>query len=101
MRDDSFGSRLVLRAGRAGESYESLRGPFNLEARPLLADEHGPLDAPITGSTRVMVQPDTTGAWLVACLPRGVLGTDAVWMLLEDLAREAGVASRRFDPAAV
>ena len=33
MRDGSFGSRLVFRAGQPGESYESLRGPFNLEAR--------------------------------------------------------------------
>ena len=51
MREGSFGSHLVFRAGLPGESYESLRGPFNLENKPLLVDESGPVDAPITGST--------------------------------------------------
>ena len=101
MGDGSFGSRLVLRAGRVGESYESLRGPFNLESKPLLVDEVGPVDAPITRSTRVMVQPDTSGAWLVAYLPSGVLEADAVWALLESLAADAGVAAQRVLPAAV
>jgi DNA/RNA-binding domain of Phe-tRNA-synthetase-like protein len=101
MRDGSFGSRLVLRTGRAGESYESLRGPFNLESKPLLVDEVGPVDAPITGSARVMVQPDTSGAWLVAYLPRGVVDLDTVWARIESLAADAGVAVRRVLPAAV
>jgi DNA/RNA-binding domain of Phe-tRNA-synthetase-like protein len=101
MRDGSFGPRLSLRAGRPGESYTSLCGPFNLESKPLLADERGPLDAPITGSERVKVQSDTTDAWLVAYLPRGVVGTDAVWMVLDDQARDAGVTARRFSAGMV
>jgi DNA/RNA-binding domain of Phe-tRNA-synthetase-like protein len=63
----------VLRGGRAGEAYASLRGPFNLEGKPLLADAEGPCDAPITGGERVKVRPETTRAWLVAYLPAGVV----------------------------
>ena len=80
MREGSFGSRLVFRAGLEGESYESLRGPFNLEGKPLLVDEIGPVDAPITGSTRVMVEPSTTRAWLVAYLPQSVVEADDAWL---------------------
>jgi len=91
MRAGSFGSHLVFRAGVAGESYESLRGPFNLENKPLLVDESGPVDAPITGSTRVMVRPSTTVAWLVAYLPKDVVTSDAARTALETFASEAGV----------
>ncbi len=96
MRDGSFGSKLVFRAGRPGESYESLRGPFNLESKPLLVDENGPLDAPITGSVRVKVEPATEKAWLVAYLPRAAVDADAVGELLERMASDAGVAAVRF-----
>ena len=66
----------VLRAGAAGEAYASLRGPFNLEGKPLLADAEGACDAPITGGERVKVLDDTTRAWLVAYMPAGVLGRE-------------------------
>ncbi len=95
MREGSFGSRLVFRAGLEGESYESLRGPFSLEAKPLLVDEIGPVDAPITGSTRVMVEPSTTRAWLVAYLPQGVVEAVDAWGALEVLSRDAGVLTER------
>mgnify|MGYP000435190165 CR=1 FL=1 len=68
-----LGASLLFRRGEPGESYESLRGPFNAEAKPLLADEIGPIDTPITGSLRVKVGPDSRRAWLVAYLPRGVV----------------------------
>ncbi len=68
----------VFRAGRAGESYESLRGPFNLEGKPLLVDAHGPCDVPITGNTRVKVTEETRRAWLVAYLPAGVMSPEVV-----------------------
>lgn len=93
MREGSFGMRLLFRAGLAGESYESLRGPFNLEAKPLLVDEAGPLDAPITGSTRVMVQPSTARAWMVAYLPQGVVAADAVRTALADIVDGTGVVA--------
>ena len=36
MSDGTFEPPLVFRAGAAGESYQSLRGPFRLEGKPLL-----------------------------------------------------------------
>jgi DNA/RNA-binding domain of Phe-tRNA-synthetase-like protein len=77
MRDGSFTPPLVLRAGREGEGYESLRGPFNLQGKPLLADTLGPLDAPITGNERVKIIPETEAAWLVAYLPAAAVTAEA------------------------
>ena len=96
MKEGSLGTSLVFRPGAAGESYESLRGPFNAEAKPLLVDEIGPIDTPITGSQRVKVQADTSKAWLVAYLPRVVVSVDDAWAALEVIAREAGVTVERF-----
>jgi DNA/RNA-binding domain of Phe-tRNA-synthetase-like protein len=59
----------VFRRGEPGESYESLRGPFNLEGKPLLADGSGPADTPITGGVRVKARDDSTRLALVAYLP--------------------------------
>ena len=68
--DQRFASApFTLRAGRAGEEYESLRGPFALEGRPLLTDAEGPADTPISGNTRVKVRDDSSRVWLVAYLP--------------------------------
>lgn len=58
-----------LRHGREGESYESLRGAFNLEGKPLLVDAAGPCDTPITGGVRVKVREDSSRVWLVAYMP--------------------------------
>jgi DNA/RNA-binding domain of Phe-tRNA-synthetase-like protein len=91
MKEGSLGNSLVFRAGAAGESYESLRGPFNAEAKPLLVDEIGPIDTPITGSERVKVQSDTERCWLVAYLPREVVSVDEARAALEAIADAAGV----------
>ena len=96
MKEGSLGSSLVFRAGKAGESYESLRGPFNAEAKPLLVDEIGPIDTPITGSERVKVQSDNEKAWLVAYLPKDVVFSDDAWLALEVIASEAGAEVERF-----
>jgi DNA/RNA-binding domain of Phe-tRNA-synthetase-like protein len=69
MAEGTFIPPLTFRIGKAGEEYASLKGPFRLEGRPLLLDTEGPLDAPITGSTRVKIRGTTTSAWLVAYLP--------------------------------
>ena len=96
MKEGSLGSALVFRAGAAGESYESLRGLFNSEAKPLLVDEIGPIDTPITGSERVKVQSNTEKAWLVAYLPKDVVLVDDAWSALEVIASEAGAEVERF-----
>ena len=97
MAEGTIGSSFVFRSGRAGESYESLRGPFNLEAKPLLVDDLGPVDTPITGGTRVKVQPETTRAWLVAYLPRDEIAPDDAWSVLDDLCGGVGVEVNRFE----
>lgn len=90
--EGSFEPPLVLRAGRAGESYESLRGPFNLEGKPLLADAEGPFGSPITDSQRIRVQDGTRRAWIVAYLPRGVVDAGKAREILDGLLAEAPMA---------
>lgn len=91
MDEEKIAGPFVLRAGAEGESYESLKGPFNLAGKPLLVDAHGPCDAPITGSRRVMVRPETKRAWLVAYLPAGVVDEDTARAELEALIAAAPV----------
>jgi DNA/RNA-binding domain of Phe-tRNA-synthetase-like protein len=83
--EGSFAPPVVLRAGRPGESYESLRGPFNLEGKPLLADGEGAFGTPITDSQRVKVTGDTRRAWMVAYLPAGVVTAETAEQTLQDL----------------
>jgi len=97
MAEGSLGSSLVFRAGQPGESYESLRGPFNLDAKPLLVDEIGPIDTPITGGERVKVKAETSSAWLVAYLPHEEVSADASWTALEAIGFSAGVNVERFE----
>ncbi len=100
MVEGNFGSHLTWRPGRPGESYESLRGPFNLEAKPVLFDEKGPLDTPITGNVRVKVLPETRSAWLVAYMPASEVAADHAWSTLEGLCGGAGIAAELFDAPA-
>lgn len=93
MVEGSFGASLKLRSGAEGEAYESLRGPFNLEGKPLLVDDEGPIDSPITGNRRVMVLEETRRAWLVAYLPAGVVTPREAWEVLGPLASRVGVAA--------
>ena len=93
MADGTFEPRMVWRAGKEGESYQSLKGPFNLGGRPLLCDEKGPLDTPITGNERVKVTPETRRAWLVAYLPSESVSPDRARETLERLVAEAPVVS--------
>jgi len=86
---------LVWRAGRAGETMASLKGPFDLEGKPLLLDRQGPLDVPITGSERVKVTQATSRAWLVAYLPTGVLDAGRAQDALEAAIAAAPVATVR------
>jgi DNA/RNA-binding domain of Phe-tRNA-synthetase-like protein len=92
MAEGTFEPPYVMRAGQPGESYESLRGPFNLEGKPLLVDALGPCDAPITGSQRVKVTADTERATLVAYLPAEVLSWEMALERLRGLLAAAPVA---------
>ncbi len=96
MAEGSFGSPMTWRSGRAGEAYESLRGPFNLENKPVLFDEDGPLDTPITGNVRVAVQPHTTAAWLVAYMPASEIELDEARQCLDELSRGTGVTAEGY-----
>ena len=95
MAEGTFEPPFVMRAGQPGESYESLRGPFNLEGKPLLVDALGPCDAPITGSQRVKVTADTERATLVAYLPADVLSWEMALERLGSLLIEGPVAHIR------
>ncbi len=97
MVEDSFGSHLTWRSGRPGESYESLRGRFNLDGKPVLVDESGPLDTPITGNVRVKVLPETRSAWLMAYMPAAEVSLEQAWTALEDLTGRTGVAAEPFE----
>ncbi len=83
----------VLRAGRAGEAMLSMRGPYELQGKPLLADAAGPFGTPITDSERVKVTRETTRALLVAYLPAGVVTADRAGAALASLLREAPAAA--------
>jgi DNA/RNA-binding domain of Phe-tRNA-synthetase-like protein len=91
MRDGSFTPPLLWRTGRPGESYQSLRGPFNLEGKPLLLDADGPIDAPISGNEKVKVAPETQKAWLVAYLPEQAVAAEAARGALHRLVLAAPV----------
>lgn len=97
MEEGTVAPPLTLRAGRPGESYESLRGPFNLEGKPLLADAAGPFGSPITDSQRVKVTEATRQVWIVAYLPAGIVTPAAVRAKLSELLAKAPIA--RLDEA--
>lgn len=82
----------VLRAGRDGESMVSMRGPYGLHGKPLLADARGPFGTPITDSERVRVRPGTERAWLVAYLSAGAVDASCVTAGITALLAAAPVA---------
>jgi DNA/RNA-binding domain of Phe-tRNA-synthetase-like protein len=92
MEERALEAPYALRAGAPGEEYESLKGPFRLEGRPLLVDARGPCDAPITGSERVKVTADTASAWLVAYLPAAAIRAETVAAELRALLAAAPIA---------
>jgi DNA/RNA-binding domain of Phe-tRNA-synthetase-like protein len=61
---------VVLRKGRAGESYEGIRkGPVNVEGRPVLVDARGPFGNPTSDSARTMITTACTRALVVVYAP--------------------------------
>jgi len=91
MAEEAVEAPYIWRSGQPGESYESLKGPFNLEGKPLLVDALGPCDVPITGSQRVKIRDDTRSAILVAYLPQGVVSPVVARERLERLLAAAPV----------
>lgn len=91
MAEGTFEPPFVLRSGRPGEGYVSLRGPFNLEGKPVLCDARGPLDCPITSNEKVKVTGDTRRARLVAYLPSRTTPPGAARDVLERQALSAPV----------
>ena len=91
MVEDSFNAPLTWRSGMDGESYESLRGPFHLEGKPVLFDPEGPLDTPITGNVRVKVEADTKKAWLVAYIPASEIDCETAGKTIDRLADRTGI----------
>ncbi len=93
MVEGSFKPPLTWRSGVEGESYESLRGPFNLAGKPVLFDPEGPLDTPITGNVRVKVEAVTRKAWLVAYMPASELDLETAGNTLDRLAEGTGITA--------
>ena len=91
MAEGTFEAPFVWRSGESGESYESLKGPFKLEGKPLLCDALGPLDTPITGNVRVKVTEETRCASLVAYLPSESVRFENAQEVLKSLAHDAQV----------
>jgi len=94
LRVGSFEFPVTLRAGRDDETLDSMRGPYGLAGKPLLADAAGPFGTPITDSHRVKVLPETGGAWLVVYRPAELAEPAAAGATLDDLLAEAPVARR-------
>ena len=90
--EGTFTPPVTLRAGRPGETVQSLRGPFNLEGKPLLEDAQGPFSTPITDSERVRVGDGTERAWIVVYLPQGKMDAADARKRLDELLAKAPVA---------
>ena len=90
--EGTFTPPVTLRGGRPDETVQSLRGPFNLEGKPLMEDAQGPFSTPITDSERVRVGDGTERAWIVAYLPRGVVDPADARARLDELLARAPVA---------
>lgn len=62
--------RVVVRLGRAGESYPGIRkGEIRLEGRPALFDDEGPFGNPTSDSLRASVREETTSLLMVIFAP--------------------------------
>lgn len=90
--EGTFTPPVTLRAGRPGETVQSLRGPFNLEGKPLLEDGQGPFSTPITDSERVRVHEGTDRAWMVLYLPKGKIDPADARARVDELLGKAPVA---------
>jgi DNA/RNA-binding domain of Phe-tRNA-synthetase-like protein len=74
---DKIRGEVVLRRGRAEESYAGIRkDTVGLEGRPVLADDLGPFGNPTSDSLRTCVEPVTTALWMVIFAPSAYPAAD-------------------------
>ena len=78
-----------MRVGAAGETVESLRGPFPLEGKPLLEDASGIYSTPITDSRRASVGPGVKNATFVAYFPEAGFDAERAEVSMRELAARA------------
>ena len=90
---------MVLRRGRPGEMLDSMRGPFNLDSKPVLADSTGPFGTPITDSERVKVQEPKGTFWMVVYLPKAAVSRDRALTALKELSLPLKGLSWSIDPS--
>ena len=76
---------ITLRKGQSGETMESMKGPFNLEGKPLLLDGDGPFGTPITDAERVRVTKAKGTYWLVAYLPKVAVKREHASIKLQEI----------------
>lgn len=80
---------VVLRAGRAGETYKGIgKYDLNLEGLPLFADDVGPHGSATSDSERTMVVPQTTGILAIIVSFAGPEGLDRWTRRMSDLLAE-------------
>lgn len=79
---------ILLRRGQPAEVMASMRGPFNLEGKPVLVDDAGPFGTPLTDSERVKVTSASGTFWLVAYLPGGVVPKSDAAAVLHEIVDE-------------
>jgi DNA/RNA-binding domain of Phe-tRNA-synthetase-like protein len=67
---DRVEGEVVLRRGRAGESYEGIRkGTVNVDGRPVLVDARGPFGNPTSDSARTMITLSCARALVIVYAP--------------------------------
>jgi DNA/RNA-binding domain of Phe-tRNA-synthetase-like protein len=76
---------LTLRKGQPGEMMDSMKGPFNLDGKPVLVDDAGPFGTPVTDSERVKVKNRSGTFWLVAYLPKRVVERETAASVLKGI----------------
>lgn len=96
---DSIAPPLVLRRGRPGEIIESMRGLFDLDSKPVLADSEGPFGSPITDSEKVKVKSAKGTFWMVAYLPRATVTREKAVAVLKEITSSIKGVTWSADPS--
>lgn len=90
---------LVLRRGRPGEFMDSMKGLFDLDCKPVLADSEGPIGTPITDSEKVKVKKAKGVHWMVVYLPRATVTRERALAVLTEITGGLKGVSWSIDPS--